>query len=99
MSCEFHRRLRTDSSERYHIRLDAGAEAYLDLHFAERGAVHGSLLVVGNAALPDTAIEALLTAIDERLLPEVSRDSALLTFSVFVGQPLGEFGAQSSPTV
>lgn len=94
MPFEIHRRLRTPSSERYHLRLDSGAEAYLDLHFAAKGAVHGSLMLVGDAAPPDADVEAILTAIDERLLPEVSRDSALLTFSVFVGQSLGEFGAR-----
>jgi hypothetical protein len=96
MSYVFHRRLRTDSSERYLITLPTGSDAYLDLHFAERGAVHGSLLLVGESAPPDAEVEALLTAIDERLLPEVSRDSALLTFSVFVGQPVGEFGAENN---
>jgi hypothetical protein len=89
----FHRRLRTASSERYWIELGSGGEAYLDLHFAREGAVHGSLMLVGETVPEDAGIEELLTAIDEELLPEVSRDSALLTFSVFVGQPLGEFGA------
>ncbi len=96
MPFEVHRRLRTPSSERYLLRLEGGRDAYLDFHYADGGAVHGSLLIVGDATPPDAEVESILSAIDERLLPEVTRDSALLTFFVAVGKPLGDFGASAT---
>lgn len=86
------RTLRTPSSERLIVRSPAGMDvAAADLHFLQNAAVCGTLILLDGADESPKAIEALLAAIDEQMLPMASLNDKNLEFTVVSGRVLGNF--------
>ncbi len=84
--------LRTPHSERFVLRkADAQEFAALELHFLADGSVAGTLILFEEARVPESDIPAILRAIDEDLLPEVSIAEQNLSFTVVVGKLVGSF--------
>lgn len=94
---EFIRLLRTASSERHALRRDDVDFAVLDLHYLPDSTVQATLILFDGAGVPEAEIPALLTNIDEILLPEVRLDDKNLTFTVVIGRVLGAYEADASP--
>ncbi len=91
MDLRFVRTLRTPSSERFLLQTAAGKDfAALELHYLVDHRVAGTLIVWDNA-ITDQDAPNLLEAIDEMLLPEVSRHEGNLSFTVVRGQVIGNF--------
>ena len=98
MQIEHVRLLRTPSSERHLLRRGGNDFAALDLHYLSNGTVQATLLVFEGAGVEEQDIPALLTHIDEILLPEVRLDDRNLTFTVAIGRVLGAFQAEHDNT-
>lgn len=86
------RTLRTASSERYLIQ-DQNQEdaAALDLHFLANGFVAGTVTLFDNGGVSEEDVPALLTWLDESLLPDVSIEDKNLAFTVVRGSVLGDY--------
>ena len=98
MDIFINRLLRTPSSERVLLRRDGTDFAALDLHYMSTGAVQATLIVFEGSWVKEGDVPALLTEIDEFLLPEVCQDDKNLTFTVVFGRVLGAFAAhQDTP--
>lgn len=87
------RTLRTPSSERY-LALQAGTEvAAADLHFIPDGTVAGTVILLRVREWPEPAVQALLRSLDEDFLPDVDLARSDLTFTVVLGDVVGNFDA------
>ncbi len=91
----FIRTLRTPHSERYLIRTPDTETAALDIHFRPRGGADATLVIFEQAQLPEEAIPALLTAIDEVILPDMTLAEKDISFTVVIGRVLGAFSPES----
>lgn len=88
------RTLRTATSERFILQREPGQDAAaLELHYLDRGRVSGTLLLLENSGFGDEDLPALLSQLDEILLPDVSIEEGNLTFTVVRGHVLGTFAA------
>lgn len=96
---EFHRLLRTPSSERYLLRGNKRDVAALEMHYLSDLTVQATLIVFEGAGLGEAEIPSLLTYIDEALLPEVRLDQGNLLFTVVVGRVMGSYQAEREPQV
>ena len=94
MTVDFIRSLRTPSSERFILKDAGGDIGALDLHYLRDGTVQATLILIEAAGTPESQVPALLTHIDEVLLPEVSLDDRKLVFTVVMGRVLGAFESQ-----
>lgn len=88
---QFTRVVRTPHSERHLLREDDRDLGALDLHFLPEHKVAGSLVLFDGAPTDETSVAALLTAIDERLLPDTAMSDGDITFTVTVGRVLATF--------
>lgn len=88
----FIRVLRTASSERFLIQTNSGTDAAaLDLHYLPNGSVAGTVTLLDDGGLTKETAQELLKEIDEVLLPDVSIDENNLTFTVVLGQVVGDY--------
>lgn len=90
----FIRTLRTPHSERYLIRTLDTETAALDIHFRPRGGADATLVIFEQAQLAEEAIPALLTAIDEVVLPDMTLAEKDISFTVVIGRVLGAFSPE-----
>jgi hypothetical protein len=91
------RTLRTESSERF-LALENGKEvAAADIHYLASGHVAGTLIVLREAGLGEDRIQELLRTLDEDMLPGVDVESGSLTYTVVVGDVVGNFEASKQP--
>ena len=98
MSAKFIRILRTSSSERYLVQTAAGHDAAaLDIHYLADGRVAGTLCLFEGSGIKESEVPDLLQQIDEALLPDVSFKDHNLSFTVVVGNVLGNFEAGEAP--
>lgn len=95
MKIQFTRALRTSSSERYLLHIDGvGDDAALDLHYLDDGAVAGTLIILDKQYAGKDQVAAIVEQIDRLLLPSVTLDSGMLSFTVVKGSVIGTFSAQ-----
>ena len=87
------RTLRTSSSERLLATRDGKDVAAVDLHYLANGTVSGTVILLKEAGWKDSDIPRLLQSLDEDFLPEVDLSSGTLTYTVVVGELLGNFEA------
>ena len=89
------RTLRTPSSERF-LALRGDVEvAAADLHYLANGTVSGTVILLRSAGLKEGDIPSLLTSLDEDFLPDVDLARGTLTYTVILGDILGNFEATS----
>ncbi len=85
------RLLRTPHSERFILQKDTKDAAVLELHYMSDGKVSGTLIIFEGDGIKEKDVPALLTHIDEVLLPEVSIRENNLSFTVVIGKVIGSF--------
>lgn len=93
------RTLRTSSSERLLATRDGKDVAAVDLHYLANGTVSGTVILLKEAGWKEADIPKLLQSLDEDFLPEVDLSSGTLTFTVVLGELLGNFEATADAGV
>ena len=88
------RTLRTASSERFVAIRDGKEVAAIDLHYLANVTVAGTVILLREAGWKDEDIPGLLKSLDEDFLPDVDLDSGTLTYTVVIGEIVGNFEAQ-----
>lgn len=90
------RTLRTPSSERFLAVRDGVDIAAVDLHYLPNGHASGTVILLRSANITEQDIPALLASLDEDFLPDVDLSQGTLTYTVVVGELIGNFEAQKS---
>ena len=89
------RTLRTPSSERFLALRDAIEVAAVDLHYLSTGTVSGTVILLKSANWRDEDIQPLLSSLDEDLLPDVDLARGTLTYTVVIGEIVGNYEANT----
>ena len=91
MDIEFIRTLRTPHSERFLLRTRGNDIAAVDIHFRLNGTADATVILFEEANIAEKDVPAILTKIDDVVLPDVSIGEKNLSFTVVVGRVLGAF--------
>ena len=91
MKFEVIRLLRTPHSERFMLQNDGKDLAAIDIHYLLNGKVAGTLILFEGGAFTEKDMPAMLSKIDEVLLPEISIEEHNLSFTVVMGKVLGNY--------
>ncbi len=94
MNLTWKRTLRTPSSERFLAQLGGADAAAIDLHYLANGTVAGTVILLKGAGIEAPQIEELLSAFDDEFLPDVDLDHGNLTYTVVLGEVLGNWEAE-----
>lgn len=98
MKLTWKRTLRTASSERF-LALRNGADAAaVDLHYLANGTVAGTVILLKGSGLDESNIQQLLSSLDDEFLPDVDLDHGNLTYTVVIGEVLGNWEAEKKPS-
>ena len=75
--------------------MQSGSEdiAAIDVHYPNLASAIATVVLLEGASLPDSAIPALLSELDEQLIPSANLDDRSLQFTVVRGRSLGTFTA------
>ena len=92
-SMNWKRTLRTPSSERFLAFKDGREAAAVDLHYLANGTVSGTVILLRDAGWKEADVPQLLASLDENFLPEVDLAHGTLTYTVVMGDVLGNFEA------
>jgi len=95
MNLAWKRTLRTSSSERFLAVRDGKDVAAVDLHYLANGTVSGTVILLKEAGWQDADIPTLLRSLDEDFLPDVDLERGTLSYTVVVGQIVGNWEANS----
>jgi hypothetical protein len=90
------RTLRTPSSERFLAQKGGADVAALELHYLENRTVAGTVIILKGAGIGEADVPKLLATIDEDLLPDFDLDDGNLSFTVVLGEVLGNFEASKN---
>ena len=85
--------LRTPSSERFLASRDNSEIAAVDLHYLPNGTASGTVILLKAAGLSESDVQPLLSSLDQDFLPDVDLASGTLTYTVVVGEVLGNYEA------
>jgi hypothetical protein len=91
--------LRSPHSERFLLKDERGDFAALDLHYLTSGKVDGTLIIFDGAGASEADVPAILSQVDEELLPHVGERHENLSFTVVIGRVLGAFTAAAGGEV
>ncbi len=91
------RTLRTPSSERFLAFRDGSEIAAVDLHYLPNSTASGTVILLKSAGLKEEDIQPLLSSLDEDLLPDVDLATGSLTYTVVMGEVLGNYEATQAP--
>lgn len=92
------RTLRTASSERF-LAYRAGQTqeaAAVDLHYLANGTVTGTVILLKEANWQESDVPALLASLDDDMLPDVDLSQGTLTYTVVMGEVLGNYEASAN---
>ena len=95
MNLTWKRTLRTASSERFLALRDGKDLAAVDLHYLANGTVAGTVIILKGSGLKDADIEPLLSSLDDEFLPDVDLEHGNLTYTVVLGEVLGNWEAET----
>jgi hypothetical protein len=91
---QWKRTLRTPSSERF-LAVRGGKDiAAADLHFLSNGTVAGTVILLKEAGLREADVPGLLASLDEDFLPDVDLQQGNFTYTVVIGEVLGNWEAE-----
>ena len=90
------RTLRTPSSERFLALKDGKDAAAVDLHYLANGTVSGTVILLREAGWKEADVPGLLSSLDGEFLPDVDLAQGTLTYTVVLGEVLGNFEAALS---
>ena len=96
MNLTWKRTLRTPSSERFLALRDGKDLAAVDLHYLANGTVAGTVIILKGSGLDESNIEQLLSSLDDEFLPDVDLEHGNLTYTVVLGEVLGNWEAEAS---
>ena len=88
------RTLRTPSSERFLATRHGRDVAAVDLHYLANGAVAGTVILLKDAGWKEDEIPALLSSLDDDILPDVDLEQGNLTYTVVMGEVVGNWEAE-----
>ena len=95
MTLSWKRTLRTPSSERFLAQRGGNDVAAVDLHYLANGTVAGTVIILKDTGLDESHIQELLSSLDEEFLPDVDLAEGNLTYTVVLGEVLGNWEAAS----
>jgi hypothetical protein len=95
MTLNWKRTLRTPSSERFLALRNGKDVAAVDLHYLTNGTVAGTVIILKGAGLDESNIQDLLSSLDEEFLPDVDLSTGNLTYTVVLGEVLGNWEAEA----
>jgi hypothetical protein len=90
------RTLRTPSSERFLATREGKDVAAVDLHHLDNGTVAGTVILLKEAGWTEEDIPTLLQSLDEDFLPDVDLAQGNLTYTVVMGEVLGNYEASGA---
>jgi len=93
MTLSWKRTLRTPSSERFLALREGHDVAAVDLHYLANGTVAGTVIILKGSKLDESNIQELLSSLDEEFLPDVDLAQGNLTYTVVLGEVLGNWEA------
>ena len=96
MKLTWKRTLRTPSSERFLAQRDGNDVAAVDLHYLTNGTIAGTVIILKDSGLDESNIQPLLSALDDEFLPDVDLEHGNLTYTVVLGEVLGNWEAAPS---
>jgi len=70
--------------------------AAVDLHYLANGTVSGTVVLLKEAGWKEADIPQLLQSLDEDFLPDVDLASGTLTYTVVIGEVMGNFEASAT---
>ena len=91
------RTLRTPTSERFLALRDGAEVSAVDLHYLANGTVSGTVILLKSANWKDEDIQPLLSSLDDDLLPDVDLAHGTLTYTVVLGEVVGNYEATAQP--
>ncbi|NQX02364.1 hypothetical protein HQ447_17030 [bacterium] len=94
MTLSWKRTLRTPSSERFLALREGHDVAAVDLHYLANGTVAGTVIILKGSKLDESNIQELLSSLDEEFLPDVDLAEGNLTYTVVLGEVLGNWDAE-----
>lgn len=94
MNLTWKRTLRTASSERFLAQRGVVDVAAVDLHYLANGSVAGTVILLKGFGLDEANIHGLLASLDDDFLPEVDLKHGNLTYTVVLGEVLGNWEAE-----
>ena len=94
MNLTWKRTLRTASSERFLALRDGKDLAAVDLHYLANGTVAGTVIILKGSGIKDEDIPTMLSALDDEFLPDVDLEHGNLTYTVVLGEVLGNWEAE-----
>ena len=98
MNLTWKRTLRTPSSERFLAQRDGNDVAAVDLHYLTNGTIAGTVIILKGSGLDESNIQTLLSALDDEFLPDVDLEHGNLTYTVVIGEVLGNWEAEMPST-
>lgn len=96
MTLTWKRTLRTPSSERFLAQRGGADVAAVDLHYLVNGSVAGTVIILKDSGLDESNIQILLSSFDDEFLPDVDLAQGNLSYTVVIGEVLGNFEAHGS---
>jgi len=95
MTLNWKRTLRTPSSERFLALRNGKDVAAVDLHYLTNGTVAGTVIILKGAGLDESNVQDILSSLDEEFLPDVDLSTGNLTYTVVLGEVLGNWEAEA----
>lgn len=95
MNLLWKRTLRTASSERFLAQRDGRDVASVDLHYLPDGTVAGTVILLKDGGWSEGDVPGLLGSLDEDFLPNVDLNQGNLTYTVVIGEVMGNWEAQN----
>jgi hypothetical protein len=92
------RTLRTPFSERFLAFEDGKETAAVDLHYLANGHASGTVILLRDAGWNESDVPKLLASLDEDFLPDVDLKQGTLTYTVVLGEVLGNYEASQHTT-
>ena len=67
----------------------------MDLHYLANGTVAGTVIILKGSGLDESNIQELLSSFDEEFLPDVDLAEGNLSYTVVLGEVLGNWEASN----
>jgi len=93
MNITWKRTLRTPSSERFLAQRDGKDVAAVDIHYLANGHASGTVVLLREAGWKEEDVPGMLSSLDDNFLPDVDLTLGTLTYTVVIGEVMGNFEA------
>ena len=93
MNITWKRTLRTPSSERFLAQRAGKDVAAVDIHYLSNGHASGTVILLREAGWKEEDVSGMLSSLDDHFLPDVDLALGTLTYTVVIGEVMGNFEA------